>query len=262
MTDFISNLLRVVPEDKTDAIHYFGGSPSVEGALCPACRIPLLQLLNVDCSDPLLSDRSFGPWKRLPFLFCWTCIRDVYYSALGPNAISVIHTDQSTLEGSQSLYKNYPSSFPQHNVSFRVGVPDDVKTIALRVIEEWESKGGDDEEAETWQPSADEQIVLTRFFGHPVKTSFCLTHHQVGGSNLGPPWQDDEYRCPNSKCKSRAKKGRKMTFVARILNAPQHGLPMIETIESCGADEYNYDVAVQFHICQSCFTMVGSNRCG
>ncbi|WP_283435004.1 hypothetical protein [Neorhodopirellula lusitana] len=262
MTDFISNLVRVVPEDDAEANHYFGGSPSLDGALCPTCKIPLLQLLNIDCTDPLLSDKSFGPWKRLPFLFCWTCIRDVYCTASGPNAMHVIHTDQSTLADSSPPYESYPQSFPQRSALLKVGIPDDVKAIARRMIEEWQSSGSEDDEKESWEPSSEEQAKLTDYFGHPVKSTFCLTHHQIGGHNLGPPWQDDEYRCPNSNCKSRAKRGRKMTFVARILNAPAHGLPMIETLESRNPSEYNYDVAVQYHICESCFTLVGSNRSG
>lgn len=258
LSEYISDLYRVVPIRGAGSRHFSGGQPDVAGAICPNCHIPLLQLWNIDCSDPLFQETTFGPWVRLPLLFCWGCVNDVYYMPSTSGAIRVFPLENGYGQECSFPYGNYPSFYERQSISLESGIPDDVKVIARRMIEEWASD--DDDEAAIWEPSDDEQRKLTGYFGHPVRSTFCLTHHQFGGHTLAPSWHDDDYSCPNPDCESGTKSEKKMVFLARVLNAPHHGLPMVEPFVSNDPASYNYDVAAQFHICESCFTLVGSNR--
>jgi hypothetical protein len=51
--------------------HTFCGEHDIEGAYCPNCKKPLLRLLSLDTSDPLVGWP--GAEGILPLLFCWTC---------------------------------------------------------------------------------------------------------------------------------------------------------------------------------------------
>ena len=58
--------------------------------------------------------------------------------------------------------------------------------------------------------------------------------------------------------------GRKrvMKFLAGILHDPWAGLPMIEAADENTRKDWNYEISVQYYICDSCLTVMGYNMVG
>jgi hypothetical protein len=92
--------------------HVFCGAPSIRGAACPSCKRPLVQLLSLDTSDPLLeaTDSALG---CLPLLFCWGCTGKGVIRFYGIEGSLVMplwraRRDQAV----ERPYADYPAAFP------------------------------------------------------------------------------------------------------------------------------------------------------
>ena len=61
-------------DDQLNVLHHhvFCGPNNIPGAWCPNCDKPLLNILDLDTSDPRLELGTALP-SSLPLLCCWTC---------------------------------------------------------------------------------------------------------------------------------------------------------------------------------------------
>jgi len=253
---------RVKLADKPDADHWSGGPPTHRGATCPACKIPLLLLWDIDCKDTRFPPRTFGPLTRLPLYFCWGCVGDLAYQIVDPHHIR-IHLGERR-DGPNFPYDPYPEAFERRGLVLLEGVPDEILRIGRNLAARWEEDGDGDDEAPIPTPTPDEQIILNEFFGHPVTLPRCFFHHQLGGPG-GHHGAEEVFDCPNPACaggfvdRLRGRK-RRMRFLAGVLNDPWGGLPLVEPADDETRRYWNYFVSVQYHICDCCWTVLGCNR--
>jgi hypothetical protein len=87
---FLKTRYRVKLAKDSDADHWSGGEPYHLGAQCPACRIPLLLLWDINCRDPRFPRRKFGPLERLPLPLLGLCQRHVLQSSKAPPGRKVV----------------------------------------------------------------------------------------------------------------------------------------------------------------------------
>jgi hypothetical protein len=257
---FVKARYRVRLAEKPDADHWSGGKPSHQGATCPSCKIPLLLLWDIDCTDPRFPRRAFGPLTRLPLYFCWGCVGDLAYQVVGERELRVHPGDRR--DGPNFPYAPYPEGFERRGLVLLEGVPDEIHRIGRELAARWETA---DDDGPIPAPTADEQRTLTEFFGHPVPLPRCFFHHQLGGEPSGS-WADEVFECPKPACagglldRVRGRK-RRMRFLAGVLNDPWSGLPMVEPADDETRRHWNYFVSVQYHVCDNCWTVLGCNRC-
>jgi hypothetical protein len=158
-------------------------------------------------------------------------------------------------KGPDFPYKRYPKHFERRPLALDDSRPEEILRLVRMVYAEM-----DNDDAP--RPSAKEQKVLRRFFGHRVVSTFCTIHHQFGGVPLSLHWAMEVFRCPNPSCRSSTKaKGKALKFLAGVLNDPWGGLPMVEPANKKTKKDWNYYVHVQFHICSNCWTIYACNRC-
>jgi hypothetical protein len=258
---FLKTRYRVKLAKESDADHWSGGKPYHRGARCPACKIPLLLLWDINCRDPRFPRRKFEPLERLPFYFCWGCVSDVAYQIVAPDRIR-LHPGRR-FKGPTFPYHPYPKHFERRGLVFLEGVPEEIRHLYHEVIARWDSA---DDDGAVPEPTPEEQETLTEFFGHPVLMPICFFHHQLGGKPLLNQWAWEVFECPNPACvgaatgRARGKK-RAMKFLAGVLNDPRAGLPMVEPANRRTRKHWDYCATVQYHICDCCWTVLGCNRC-
>ncbi len=241
--------------------HWSGGKPHHRGANCPACKIPLLLLWDINCRDPRFPRRKFGWLQRLPLYYCWGCVNDISYRVTDDSTIQ-IHPGKRS-KGPSFQYEPYPEFFERRSLALLEGVPNSIRRLIRKMNSRWDATEGD---AGVPVPARDEQKELTEFFGHPVPLPMCVFHHQFGGKPIQQQWANEVFQCPNSACTGSITdrlRGRRraMKFLAGILNDPWAGLPMVEPANDETKKQWNYFVSVQFHICDCCWTVLGCNRC-
>jgi hypothetical protein len=152
-------------------------------------------------------------------------------------------------ESGQFPYEPYPSRLERKPLSLAAGVPDSIR----KIVKDWVDSG-------SFRPgdlTMEARKALERFFGHRVKSTFCLVHHQVGGPPLGP-WSGTIVLCPNAACRSHR---RPMRFLAGILNDPWRGLPFAEPADEETLTNPNLFVTLQYHICSDCWSIMACNSC-
>jgi hypothetical protein len=260
---FLKNRYRVKLSNHSDADNWSGGKPSQLDARCPSCKIPLLLLWDINCRDSRFPRRKFGPLERLPLYYCWGCVNDISYQVADHDKIKIYAKKRRN--GPSFPYKPYPKYFKRRGLQFFEGVPDSILRIYHELLARWEIDE-DDENAAVPVPTAKQQKELTQFFGHRVVLPRCFFHHQLGGKPLHQLWADEVFQCPNPACEGTSAdrvRGRKraMKFLAGVLNDPWAGLPMVEEANAQTKKDWNYDVSVQYHICDCCWTVLGCNRC-
>lgn len=252
---FLKTRFRAIPGDADEGGHWLGGEAVHNGAICPNCKIPLLLLWDINAKDPRFPHGKFGALERVPLYYCWGCGADLAYRVVAPNRIKIVSTDR--VEGLTFQYEPYPSHFERRPLALSDEVPD-----ALReAITSW------DMEKDPFARSLPkkQRKTLADFFGHEIVFTFDLFHHQFGGVPLNRLWEENVY-CPNKECgpglanRLMRRSGRKMSFLAGILNDPQRGLPMIERVGETTESSANVYVSVQFHICGKCWTLHACNR--
>jgi hypothetical protein len=220
-------------------------------------------LWDVNCKDPNFPRRKFGPLKRLPLYYCWSCVNDISYQVIDDSAIRIHPSKRNP--GPSFQYEPYPEFFERRGLRLIEGIPNRIRRLVRKMVAQWDATDFSDDEG-VLGPEEDEQRELTEFFGHPVLLPLCLFHHQLGGKPLQQHWANEVFQCPNSDCtgtmidRMRGRK-RAMKFLAGILNDPWGGLPMVEPANEETKSDYNYGVSVQFHICDCCWTVLGCNRC-
>jgi hypothetical protein len=257
---FLRTRYRVKLAAKPDADHWSGGKPYHRGARCPACKIPLLLLWDLNCKDPRFPRRKFGPLTRLPLYCCWGCVNDISYQIVDEHQIRIHASKRGA--GPSFQYEPYPESFERRGLVLLEGVPDEIRRIYQQLIARWDATAGDEAVP---VPTRQEQKTLTEFFGHPVLLPRSFFHHQLGGRPVLDYWANEVFECPNLDCKgtlTEQMRGRKRTmkFLAGVLNDPWAGLPMVEPAGEETRGHWNYGVSVQYHICDSCWTVLGCNR--
>jgi hypothetical protein len=260
---YLKTRYRVKLAKHSDADHRAGGRPYHRGARCPACKIPLLLLWDINCRDSRFPRRKFGPLERLPLYYCWGCVNDLSYQVVDHDRIR-IHPSKRC-GGPSFPYEPYPEHFERRGLLLFEGVPDEILRIYQDLVARWDLDD-DDDNAAVPQPTPKEQKELTRFFGHRVVLPMCFFHHQLGGKPLQRHWAEEVFQCPNPACAETASdrvhpRKRRMKFLAGVLNDPWAGLPMVEPANAETRKSWSYDVSVQYHICHSCWTVLGCNRC-
>lgn len=258
---FLRIRYRVKLAGKSDADHWSGGKPYHRGARCPACKIPLLLLWDINCKDPRFPRRKFGPLTRLPLYYCWACVNDLSYQVVDQQQIHIHPRKRSA--GPSFQYEPYPEFFERRGLVLLEGVPDEIRRIYQEWMARWDNAADD---GPIPQPTQQDQKTLTAFFGHPVPLPRCLFHHQFGGKPVVDYWANEVFECPNPACEGKLSdrlRGRKraMKFLAGVLNDPWAGLPMVEPANDETRRHWNYGVSVQYHICDYCWTVLGCNRC-
>jgi hypothetical protein len=254
---FLKSRYRVHAGKQPDGDHWSGGPAYHRGARCPVCKIPLLLLWDINCTDPRFPRRRFGPLRRLPLYFCWGCVGDLCYQVVDDKRIRIFRGYR--YKGPNFPYEPYPECFERRPLALDDARPDEI----VRLVRLIYAQVGDENAA---GPSAKEYQVLRRFFGHRVVSGFCTVHHQLGGRPISLYWAMEVFRCPNPAC-SGASKGnapgayRAMKFLAGVLNDPWGGLPMAEPATKETKKDWDYYVSVQFHICDRCWTIYACNRC-
>lgn len=251
---------RVTPTSRSDATHFSGGKPYHRGAECPACRIPLLLLWDIDCSDTKLPPGAFGQLKRVALYFCWRCVNDISYQIVNASTLQVLDPEHTHRE-SGNPYTPYPEYFEQRRIELLDAEYGNRHPLVIKLARLFEN-GSDDDGIP--QLSSAEAAELMEYYGHPVKIPRHAFHHQLGGRQLTPEW-DDVHWCPNPTCNRGIAdriRGRRhaMNFFAGILNNPWGGLPMVDPVNDETQVHWNYAVSVQFHICDRCWTFRGCNR--
>ena len=257
---FLKTRFRVRLTDHSECDHWSGGKPYHRGANCPACKIPLLLLWDINCSDPRFGRRKFGPLKRLPLYYCWGCGDSIAYQVIDDKTISIF--DDASRRKPDYPYEPYPDFFERRGLQLIEGLPDKIRNLIQKFCDEWDASDDD----AIYEPTSKEQSLLTDFFGHSVVLPLDLFHHQFGGKPVLTHWAEEIFRCPNSACDGTVAdrlRGRKraMKFLAGILNDPWGGLPMIEPANEETRKNTNIFVTVQFHICDRCWTVLGCNCC-
>src|SRR5262249_5606259 len=162
---------RVHVADRPDADHWSGGPANHRGARCPVCKIPLLLLWDINCTDPRFPRRKFGPLEPLPLYFCWGCVSDLSYQVIDGQRIRLFRGLRR--EGPNFQYEPYPNSFERRPLALDDGRPDEI----LRLVRMIYARIGDENAPE---PTAKDRKTLRGFFGHPVISEFCTIHHQLG----------------------------------------------------------------------------------
>jgi len=252
---------RVKVSDHSDADHWCGGESCHEGARCPTCDIPLLLLWDINCRDPRFPSRTFGPLDRLPLYYCWGCVSDISYQLVDQARI-VVHSQSQRAEPSFP-YDPYPTCFERRGLQLFEGIPDAILRIFHELNARWDTAVGSGPVPE---PSQEDQQELIEFFGHPVIMPRCFVHHQLGGEPMMDGWAQEVFDCPNPQCTGSAnrwgwKRKSRMKFLAGILNDPCAGLPMVDPPNESVQTFWNYEVSVQYHVCDLCWTVLGCNRC-
>lgn len=112
--------------------------------------------------------------------------------------------------------------------------------------------------------SAKRKKLIAEYLGHPVSTPMCLFLSQFGGAPTKSWWGEEVVICPQKQCSAglmhRVRGGKRMSFLAGVLNDPLHGLPMVQTPENVTERWYNFFVSVEYRICNRCFTIRACNR--
>jgi hypothetical protein len=144
---------------KSEYVHTFCGTHSIEGAECPNCQKPLLRLFSFDLRDPSLQ-LAPAPFTVLPVLFCWTCnvAQSVFYYRINDDrGIRLL----KYMEGGASRdfpYEKYPEHFPERQVKL-IEIPPEsqqiIKELNLNTLDEWKTK--------------------------QTRPELCAPRHQVGG---------------------------------------------------------------------------------
>lgn len=248
---FLRKLFRAKLVKRPEADHWSGGKPYHRGAKCPACKIPLLLLWDINCKDPRFPRAKFGPMERLPLYYCWGCVNDISYEVVDNSKIN-IHPGKRS-QGPSFPYDPYPEFFERRGLNLFEGVPDEVRRAVLEMY------------ASSDIPKSKDLKLLREFFGHPAPVPMCLFYHQFGGRPLQQLWANEVFQCPNPTCIGNPADrlhGRKraMKFLAGILNDPWAGLPMGELANEKTKGHWDFFVSVQFHICDCCWTILGCNR--
>ena len=254
---YLKTRFRVKVSEHSDADHWLGGKPYHQEAMCPACKIPLLLLWDINCKDSRFPRKKFGSLERLPFYYCWGCVNDISYQIIEGNRLRIHRTKRSA--GRSFPYKPYPKSFERRPLTLHEGIPEEIR----RIVQEMIAKSDKDDDS---GPSRQERASLREFFGHEVPMELCLFHHQFGGKPLQRNWFDQVFDCPNPSCSGKVTdrlrgKKRAMKFLAGVINDPWGGLPMVDAANNDTKKSWNYFVSVQFHICDCCWTILACNRC-
>jgi len=91
--------------------HLFCDSTPITGAMCPNCRVPLINYLSLDMNDARLSTH-IDDLKRLPLLYCWQCplqYEDFYYKITGENEILALRYSTCLPNLDDTLTTAYPT---------------------------------------------------------------------------------------------------------------------------------------------------------
>ena len=244
----------IVAKDRGETGHWFGGEPYHNGAQCPVCRVPLLLLADLDCTQIRTSEdaKLFHSLDRLPLYYCWRCCAEHFtYLIIDGKRIRVLR-NEGTNQGEDFPYEEYPRSFPRRPV---VLVPIDYGFGKLLAVYQ--------EVDEYWLSDQDRRSIARRItrFRHSGFSSNDVNRHQIGGI-LGLIQGHESVCCPNSKCKAHksAKAGyaNRMKELAVLCNDPRSGLPMAESSEN---PHWNEWVQVVFWVCEECLAIAASNRC-
>lgn len=258
MSYYMRQGYALVATEKNETGHHFGGTPYHSGAECPICKIPLILLADLDCSQIRNHEESklFHSLDRLPFYYCWQCCAEqLTYIVTDSHNIKVLRNNGEK-QGDDFPYENFPLSFPKRPISL-VPVEYDVAKL-LAVYQEVDEYWLSDEDLEKIQKS----IAPLR---HPGFSKNDVNRHQLGG--LPRLIQGHErVGCPNEKCKSHKsfKEGSatQMLELAVFCNDPHSGLPMVEPIDSLEDPTcWNEWVQVVYWVCEECLAIAASNRC-
>ena len=253
---FLQTRFQVLPGRSDDADHWLGGPAPHRGAHCQNCKIPLLLLWDINANDRRFPRGKFGTMQRVPLYFCWGCCADLAYRVTTPESLEVVHSEKR--EGPSFPYERYPSSFDRKPLALTTAVPKE----AQAVLAEWDSVA----DPFMKKISKKNEAILAGYVGHGIGLgNLTLFHHQFGGAPLNRGWEET-FLCPNNDCPKGLlgglikTKGRKLSFLAGVLNDPWGGLPMIEAAGAETEKSWNFFVTVQFHICSKCFTIYACNR--
>src|SRR5579864_1402079 len=123
---FLKTRYRVKLAKRSDADHWSGGKPYHKGARCPACRIPLLLLWDINCKDPRFPRGKFGSLERLPLYYCWGCVNDLSYQVIDQDKIQILPAKRS--KGPYFQYKPYPEYFERRGLRLLDGsIPEEIR---------------------------------------------------------------------------------------------------------------------------------------
>src|SRR5271165_202075 len=103
----------IVAKDSGETGHWFGGEPYHNGVQCPVCRVPLLLLADLDCTQIRTSEdaKLFHSLDRLPLYYCWRCCAEHFtYLIIDGRRIRVLR-NEGTKQGENFPYAECPRSF-------------------------------------------------------------------------------------------------------------------------------------------------------
>ncbi len=244
--------------ETSNARHWFGGEPYHSGAKCPVCKVPLLLLVDLDCTEIRKHEKSklFHTLERLPLYYCWRCCAEkLTYKILDSNRIKIFRNEGSN-QGGDFPYPDFPQSFEKRPVAL---VPIDYEISKLLIIAQ--------EVGVDCLRNADKRTMqdALRHLRDDWFSPSDINRHQIGGfPNLIQ--SHDRVSCPNPKCRQHKLNtdgyAAYMKELAVIHDDPQSGLPMVESLESVkGGKRFNEWVQVVYWVCEECFSIAASNRC-
>jgi hypothetical protein len=248
--------LRATDGEETG--HSFGGEPYHRGAECPVCKVPLLLLADLDCSQlrQQVGAPLFQSLKRLPLYYCWQCCAEhLTYIVLDEKRIKVLR-NEGVRQGDDFPYPNFPPSFASRPISLTPIDYELGKLLALyqEVDRDWLSKADLRDIKRGLKP--------LRRAGY---SAYGVNRHQVGGL-LGLIQGHERVGCPNTKCSQHKSfedgYATQMKELAVLCNDPQSGLPMVESLaELKNPSSWNEWVQVVYWVCEECLAIAASNRC-
>jgi hypothetical protein len=244
--------------DSEDTGHSFGGEPYHKGAECPVCKVPLLLLADLDCSQlrKQVDAKLFQSLKRLPLYYCWQCCAEhLTYIVMDEKRIKILR-NEGARQGDDFPYPSFPQSFASRPISL---TPIDYELGKLLAVYQEVDKD--------WLSKADLQKIKggLKPLRHAGFSAGDVNRHQVGGL-LGLIQGHERVGCPNAKCRyyKLFKDGYavRMKELAVLCNDPQSGLPMVESPEELeNPSRWNEWVQVVYWVCEECLAIAASNRC-
>lgn len=238
--------------------HSFGGEPYHKGAECPVCKLPLLLLADLDCSQLRKQMKAplFQSLQRLPLYYCWRCCAEqLTYRVIDEKRIKVFR-NKGTRQGDDFPYSNFPHAFLSRAISL---TPINYELGKLLAVYQEVDKD--------WLTEADQKAIKRgmKLLRHRGFSSGDVNRHQIGGL-LGLIQGHERVGCPNRKCRYHKlfEDGYAVSMkeLAVLCNDPYSGLPMVESLDELeNPSRWNEWVQVVYWVCEECLAIAASNRC-
>lgn len=235
----LSQACFVEPVKSGNGLHLFGGENQEKGADCPNCKLPLVQFMRLDTSDPLLEFPEEN-LKHISLLHCPRCaafLEDMSYR-VGTDGIELVHL----AEGTEAwLMKEWLEQFPSGTLTPMLCA---LKPLPASVQAVFDKANKYDSSS----LSEREEALVASYTGHyanPEVGSYPIfdTINQVGGRPYLPQGYLEPL-CPTCNAKGEQ---REMTFLACLTNDDRHYVKILHS-----------ECYLTFFLCLHCLTITAS----